>query len=71
MKTIRYTYEQISGIVNNLNRIQVTGLEQARILTMIGLLLDQGEQAGEDRRPEETERGAGEGGKTDEAEGHS
>ncbi len=47
MKTISYTYEQITGIVNNLNRLQVTGLEQARTLTMVGVLLDEGVQSGE------------------------
>lgn len=45
MKTISYTYEQITGIVNNLNRLQVTGLEQARALTMVGVLLDEGVQS--------------------------
>ena len=47
MKTISYTYEQVAGIVNNLNRIQVTGLEQARTLAMIGVLLDEGVQSGD------------------------
>ncbi len=62
MKTVSYTYEQIAGIVNNLNRIQVMGLEQARILAMVGVLLDEGvqseipdgEAAGGDGTPGET-----------------
>lgn len=44
MKKIAYTEMQIVDIVNGLGLLSVKGIQQARILTMIAGILDQGKE---------------------------
>jgi NADH pyrophosphatase NudC (nudix superfamily) len=44
MKKIAYTETQIIDIVNGLGLLSIKGIQQARILTTIAGLLDQGEE---------------------------
>ncbi len=75
MKSITYTYDQFVQIVTQLNRIQVTGLDQARTLTMVGMLLDEGVQSeipdeNADSRNGDDGQDEGKGDTGDDTEGH-
>ena len=48
IKKIVFTIEQFTHIVNLLNKVQVTGLDQAKILVMIDIALNEGEQIREE-----------------------
>lgn len=48
IKKIVFTIEQFAHIVNLLNKVQVTGIEQAKILVMIDMALNEGEQISEE-----------------------
>lgn len=43
MKTVTYTYEDISGVTSALNQLNITGIDQAKLIVYISGVLDNGE----------------------------
>lgn len=43
MKIVTYNYDDISGVMNALNKIRITGIDQAKLIVYIAGILDGGE----------------------------
>ncbi len=70
MKMITYTGDQLSQLVAHLNRIRVTGMEQATELAMVRVILDDGKVQDIPEECAEGEPSGGKEGVTGETEGH-
>lgn len=43
MKIVTYSHDDISGVMNALNKIRITGIDQAKLIVYISGILDSGE----------------------------